>query len=179
MIDLTKHVLPDSVIVSGEAFRIHTDFTYWVNFSRLIQDKELPLKAFDFLYVDEKPENRGDGFQELVNFFINKRELPRNLDGDAPHEKQFDFFIDADLIYSAFYQQYKIDLTTAHLHWFKFQALLFGLKDTKFTDVLNYRGYDPNDKRDYKKFMRQMHDIWTLETTTAEEKAILERYNSL
>ena len=179
MIDLTKHVLPDAVMVSGEAYRIQTDFTYWVNFSKLIQDKTRPLTAFDIFYIDEKPEDRGAGFQELINFFINKRELPRNLEEGKPHEKQMDFAIDADLIYSAFWQQYKIDLIETKLHWYKFQALLFGLKDTKFTDVLNYRGYDPNDKRDYKKFMQQMHDMWSIDTTTDEEKAILEKFNKL
>lgn len=179
MIDLTKHVLPDSVIVSGETFRIHTDFSYWINFSNLIQDKTLPLSAFDFFYIDEKPEDRAAGFQELVTFFLNKRELPRNLDENKSTEKQMDFSLDADLIYSAFMAQYKIDLVETPLHWYKFQALLFGLKDSKFTDVLNFRGYDPNDKRDYKKFMQQMRDMWRIENENEEDRRVLEAFNAL
>ena len=179
MLDLTKKVLPDSIIVEGKTYFIHTDFSYWINFSKQIHDKTKLVKDFDFLYVDEKPEDRLAGFRELMNFYLDKHELPRAT-GEEPPEKTMDYALDADLIYAAFMQQYNIDLLEAKLHWWKFQALFFCLKDTKFTDILSYRAYNPNDKSTYKDYMRKMHEAWQIESpATDAEKEVLERFNSL
>lgn len=181
MIDLTKKVLPDSIIVDGKTFRIHTDFTYWLNFADDLSDKNKTVGEFDYLYIDEKPENRLKGFQALIDFYLDKRVLPRPID-TGRSGKSFDFKIDADLIYAAFIQQYHIDLLEQKdFHWWKFQALFFSLtKETKFQEVLGFRSYDPNDKTEYKKFMKQMQEIWKLEDEEDKEAAkVLEAFNKL
>ena len=178
MIDLTKHVLPDAIIVDGRAFRIKTDFTHWINFSQKI-DERAPLLDFDYIYIEEKPEDRAAGFNELMTFFINKRELPHVRESGS-HEKFLDYTLDADLIFAAFWQQYQIDLVEIkHLHWWKFQALLFGLKDTKLADVMSFRGYDENDKTSYKDYMKRQREAWKIDTPDPEAQRILEQFNSL
>lgn len=180
MLDLTKHVLPDAVEVDGKTYRIHTDFTYWINFASQINDKSKTVQDFDFIYIDEKPENRLAGFRELFNFYLDKHELPRAADDSQPDGKAMDYALDADLIYAAFMQQYNIDLLETPLHWWKFQALFFCLKDTKFNEVLSFRAHNPNDKSTYKDYMRKMHEAWRIdEPATDEEKAILDHFNSL
>lgn len=179
MIDLTKKVLPEAIIVDDKTFSIYTDYTYWISFSYYIQDKKAKILDFDYLYINQKPEDRLKGFQELLSFYLDPRELPRVTGAQKPG-KQIDFVQDADLIYAAFMQQYKIDLLeTKNLHWWKFQALLYGLKDTKFNEVLGFRGYDPNDKTDYKKFMSQMRDAWQIQEPDEEDQALLDAYNKL
>lgn len=60
-------------------------------------------------------------------------------------KKQFDFFQDEALIYSAFLQVYQIDLhkESKKMHWFDFINLLNGLpKGTRFSDVIEIREAD-------------------------------------
>ena len=47
------------------------------------------------------------------------------------------------MIYSAFYQQYHIDLAAAKMHWWQFKVLFSGLnEDTQFIKVIGYRNTD-------------------------------------
>lgn len=43
--------------------------------------------------------------------------------------RAFSFYYDSDLIYASFWQQYKIDLRKAKLHWYEFMSLLYALND--------------------------------------------------
>ena len=60
------------------------------------------------MYVDEKPSDRQEGFLSLYDFYYEKKELPR-VEGYSG-DKVIDYEIDSDLIYSAFYECYNIDL---------------------------------------------------------------------
>ena len=170
MIDLTKKVLPDSVEVSGRTFKIKTDFQYWIRFILLLEEEPL-LTDFDYLYDGKIPENRAEGFEALKAFAFPKKELPRSV-GPAPEEIPYSFELDSDLIYSAFYSQYGIDLADEklHLHWYKFRALFDGLKDCKFTDIVGYRLFTPGAKlSEYDRSMLRLRDAWRIYPELDEE----------
>lgn len=58
----------------------------------------------------------------------------------------FDYRCDAPYIVAAFQQAYGIDLTTAHLHWFRFRALFAALpEDTLMAKIMGWRSADLND----------------------------------
>lgn len=180
MIDLTKAVLPNTVTVHGVLYEIQTDFHYWINFNLILQEEENPLYSdFDFMYKFNKPEDRQEGFFQLLKFNRQKKLLPRPTSNSGTDEIIFDYKIDSDLIYSAFFEQYGIDLCNSTLHWFKFQSLFEGLHDTKLNDVMSYRSYDPNYKYDYKKDMEEKKKAWLIEKKIDKEtQKALDKFNA-
>ncbi|MCR5607137.1 MAG: bacteriophage Gp15 family protein [Treponema sp.] len=181
MISLLKAVLPSSVTVEGKTYKIKTDFQYWLNFSLKCQKGKIhSYSDFDYLYVDDIPENRQKGFNELIKFCNPEKALPRKI-GNT-NKTILDFEIDSDLIYAAFFEQYNIDLCNVnlHLHWYKFNALFDALHDTKLNEIMSYRAFDEFDKTDYKKAMVKMRQAWELDSKlTEEEKKDLEKFDSL
>ncbi len=179
MLDLSKRELPESINVNGSSFAIRTDFRYFLNFERILNNEKFSLDDFDFVYKNRIPKDKEAGFKALMDFYAPKNILPRAT-GSKSEVKAFDYLIDADLIYAAFYQQYKIDLFEVNLHWWKFTALLMGLKDTKFTDVIGYRFFDKNDKTSYEVSMEKARQSWELPTPqTKKDQQDLESFNRL
>lgn len=83
---------------------------------------------------------------------------------DSP--KLMDFNVDAELIYSAFMQVYKIDLIDEQgkLSWYKFKALLNSLpEDTEFMKIVQIRAWKPSsDKKRYSEQMRELQNKYKL-----------------
>lgn len=168
MIDLTKKVLPDSVMVSGSTFKIKTDFHYWVRFSQLLKEKAF-YDDFDFLYKDSIPQDKEAGLKALTSFAFPKKELPRDT-GSHSNAIPYDYELDADLIYAAFMQEYGIDLVESCMHWYKFMALFNGLKESKFVDVIGYRMFEVQGKEsDYDRQMLKMRRAWEIIPELPEE----------
>lgn len=167
MIDLKKTMLPQTIAVGGSFFKknykIHTDFKFFLRFRELLKDKDAPINAFDFMYISKIPNNRIEGKNAICQFMCPPHTLPRR-NGNESSETVLDYEEDADLLYSAFMQQYGINLITASLHWYEFIALIQGLKDTRLNEIIEYRLWKndggKNDK--YTKQMQKLHDSWRL-----------------
>lgn len=182
MIDLSKKGLPCSVEVHGKIYPIHTDFQYYIVFSRMTREKH-SLEDFDFLYTEKIPADRQQGLNALMEFAFPKRELPKDM-GDETDEIILDYEKDADFIYSAFFHYYGIDLMAdgLSLHWYKFSSLLNGLKETKLNDIMGFRSYKPRqtDGREYKMQMLRLKEIWRIEPPlTEEEQKAIDKFERL
>lgn len=162
MIDLKKAVLPEAVEVDGRTYPVHTSFKYWLNFLEQIGNKKNPPTAFDFMYKCDKPESRLNGLMALIAFCNPTQELPRT--DSSVSEKAMDYAIDADYIYAAFMERYGIDLVESDMHWYRFQALLKGLHDTKLNEIIGYRMWENSGgRRDaYTRQMEKLRAAWTL-----------------
>lgn len=183
MLDLAKANAPEAVTVDGVFYPIKTDFRFWLMFSRLLASQESCFADFDFLYQNQWqiPEDRKAGFDALLDFFINKKELPRILE-ENDNKNVLDYELDAELIYAAFYEQYKIDLLDEkmRLHWWKFKALLSGLHGTKLNEIMAFRCFDENDKTEWKQVQIMNRKRWELpEKVTAEEKKAADEFDRL
>ncbi len=179
----TKKILPDFIEVSGVCYKINTDFQYFILFLQKLKNKVSDLKEYDFMYASRTPRNRLLGFNQLKSFTYPEKPLPRNPRA-VSDEILLDYELDAELIYSAFYKEYKIDLfdENLHLHWYKFQALLSGLQETKLNQIMKIRSYKPsqNDSPQYRKEMREQYEIWHIEPELSqEEKLEIERFDAL
>ena len=122
MLDLKKAVMPSAVEVDGMFYKIQTDFRYWLRFYSIFEENKSPLVTdFEFMFKDKIPEDMIEGFEQLKEFARPKNQLPREI-ASGGTEIIYDFEIDADLIYAAFYEVYKIDLLDEklRLHWWKF-----------------------------------------------------------
>ena len=162
MIDLKKAKLPQAVKVGGRFFAIHTDFKYILRFRELLSDKNAPLTAFDFMYINEIPAGRLEGITAIYDFMNLPRELPRST-GEESGEIVLDYDKDAPYIYAAFLEQYGIDLVDTRLHWYKFLSLLHGLHDTELNRIIAARLWKPNGKTgDYEKYQQKQYEAWRL-----------------
>lgn len=179
MIDLCKKVLPSTVIVDGEAFEIKTEFSYWLRF--LLDRKHNQIKSFeDFecLFDGERPKDHQAAFNALCDFCDRRNPLPRNV-GSSDGRIIFDYEVDADLIYSAFWDCYGINLLKEKLHWYEFNALFDGLHDTKFNQVMGIRSYDRNDKSTSEQNAERLRQAWEIEVPlTEEEQKALDEFDA-
>lgn len=188
MLTLTKVKLPDCIEVDGKFFFIKTDFRDWLNFSRIVNTKGAVIDDIDYIYVDEVPPAayKKKAFQKLLEFFQPKAELPRKTPG-AETGKVLDYEIDADLIYAAFMEQYRINLLetdekghAVQMHWHIFLTLLTGLHNTKLNEVMSWRGWTGNSKTPEGKIMQKLKNAWELPAENqAQIDKDLEAFNAL
>jgi len=167
--------LPDFLLIRGKKCPIKTDFKTWLIFSELIGNgEELTSKIpqiFGIIFY-ELPPNLFEALNAIMEFYgKSKKTSNKSVKGDT--KKLFDFEYDAELIYSAFVQQYKIDLCDTDIHWWKFKALFEGLsEDTHFMKVVQYRGMDLSKIKDkeQKNFYIRMKRMYRLPDNRCEEQ---------
>ena len=179
MIDLKKTGLPESVEVEGSLYYIQTSFKYWLRFLELLENKAIMPNDFDFMYKSIKLSNRENGLLALMSFCNPPQPLPRFHAGEEG-VKAVDYIIDSDYIYSAFLEQYGIDLISNDMHWYKFQALFRGLHDTKLNEIIGYRLYEhTGGKKDsYVRQMEKLRSAWELQMDSDENDEDLKKFES-
>lgn len=162
MIDLKKAKLPQAIDVGGSLYRIHTDYRYFLRLREHLAEKGVLAGDLDYMYIKEKPLDRPAGVKALYAFMYPPQELPRRTSEDNG-EIVIDYDIDADYIYAAFMERYGIDLLTARLHWYSFNALLHGLHDTELNNIIAARLYKPSGKNtEYDKLKQKQYEAWRL-----------------
>lgn len=183
MLDLTKReeALPSAIMVDGKLYDIKTDYRLWIRFRQLIEEGGR-LSDINYLFVDgdNLPRNLENAAKALFDFCYPKNELPRST-GEKQDIKLYDFALDADYIFSAFWQQYGIDLCKVEMHWHKFIALFNGLQETRFNEIMHARTWKRKGGgklSDYDKYMQKQHKAWEIKEklTDDEEQLVREFY---
>lgn len=180
-------LLPSSVKIDGAEYEINSDFRTSVLFSLLMEDNELTeeqkvLQAVN-LYYPVIPKDIGKAIEQIKWFYgCGKLDKPiGNNKRKTNSKKVFDFEVDANYIYSAFMSQYNIDLQDiGQLHWWKFKALLEGLKeDNKLSKIIQYRSMDLSKIKDkeQRKFYKDMQKQYSLKKENEEDLKLLEEWN--
>ena len=118
-----RKVLPDTVqTASGSVFSIAPGFRNILRILRMLDDPEIlashkPALLQKWFYTDDAPDDAMTPFYDF---------LTGGEKSDGRAEKTFCFEFDAPEIYSAFWQEYGIDLLKTDLHWYQFRMLLTG-----------------------------------------------------
>ena len=163
--------------------RIRTDFRESIKFELLMQDKTIEddkkIRMILNLYY-YNPENIEDvkkALEEIVWFYKGGDKIENKISGrnENNNKKQiYSYEFDAEYIYSAFMQQYKIDLNSIkYLHWWKFRALFTNLsEDVLFSKIMQYRAVELSSIKDkeMKKFYKKMKRIYALPDMRTEEE---------
>lgn len=130
-------------------------------------------ESTDNLSVNEKMEL----VEKIYSSFIFTKKDKEDSELLGNQKKSFDYEQDMELIYSAFLQQYGIDLTDKsvfkNLSWRKFNALLQGLNDeTFFRKVTSYRTIKITDDMpaETQSYLKQMKLIYSLDRGTDDKK---------
>ncbi len=169
--------LPETLEIKGKICSIKTDFRVWLRFTELISEGE-NIKPSDVaeifrLIFEELPPNFFDAISEVMKFYTcGERKASKEKTGNAS-KRIYDFEADAELIYSAFLQQYRIDLTTENLHWHKFKALFNSLsEDTQFIKIVQFRTIKLSEIKDkeQRKYYKKMKELYRLPDNRTEEE---------
>ena len=181
LLDKLPKVTPSGLI-------IRTNFRECIKFELLMQDNKIKEAykiqlALNLFYAEiENPEK---ALEDAIWFYscgnkINKKysEKEDKNSKDTKNNKQiYSYEFDDAYIYSAFMEQYKIDLNSInYMHWWKFKALMEGLnEDTQFVKIMSYRAIDLSkikDKEERKKY-KKLKSIYALpDMRTAEQKEV-------
>lgn len=173
--DLTKKVLPNTVMVGGKAYSIYTDFRVWMKFEN---DVCAGAQGVDGTKIFKNEIPPRISMKEMFVFSRPETLLPRNIGGHSDRII-LDYEIDADYIYAAFMAQYGIDLIEVEeLHWHKFLALLKGINsDQKLAQIMSYRCYEKNANN--KDQYAELEYAWRIEKMSEEEIEELEEFNNM
>lgn len=170
--NLLLDIAPKSVFIGEEECDINSDFRTSILFELLMQDGELSdeekiITALE-LYYQSRPSNIEKAIDNILWFYrCGKDVLSSNSKNRGRSISQvYSFEFDDDYIYSAFLDQYGIDLQDIdYLHWWKFKAMFKSLKeDNEIVKIMGYRSMDitkikDKEQRSYYKMMKDANTI--------------------
>ncbi len=176
MNNILLDVLPQK---TPEGLRIRTDFRESIKFELLMQDNKIneldKLAIAINLYYYEEPQNIEQSIKEAIWFYRCGKEIKTSQKEEEKKQKQiYSYEFDADYIYSAFMQQYKIDLNhIKYMHWWKFKALFEGLtEETQIIKIMGYRAMDLSQIKDKeeKKRYKKLQKLYALPDMRTQEQ---------
>lgn len=171
--------LPESVEIGGVEFRINSGFRTAVLFELMMQDdfftpaerKDIALRLFYPII----PDDTEAAIDALLWFYRGGREERSGARSRVRQQRIYSFEHDDQYIYSAFLQQYGIDLNTAQLHWWQFKSMLIGLReDCRFCKIMQYRSMEiQNDMtKAEQRFYREMKQLYALPLSDNEQQKL-------
>lgn len=184
-----KNLLIDDLnVLLKERFceiEFNSDFRISILFELLMQDKHISkknkiLQALKLYYPHLEQITDFEKAFEDINWFYRcgkDLEILNNKSSSGNSKQIYSYEFDDEYIYSAFLQQYNIDLQDIdYLHWWKFRALFEGLsKDTKIVEIMGYRATDLSKIKDKteKARLKKLKKIYKLPDmrTQAEKEA--------
>lgn len=183
MYNLILNKLPKT---TPNKLKIRTDFRESIKFELLMQDNTIKdsdkvIIALNLYYYEpEKITNIKTAVDDMLWFYkcgkdIKKKEEKDTNQQAGKKEKQiYSYEFDAEYIYSAFMEQYKIDLNSInYLHWWKFKALFTSLNENVlFSKIMGFRTINLSKIKDksMKEYYKKMKKIYALPDMRSEEE---------
>ncbi len=164
--------LPKTVIIGGTEYEINSDFRTSIKFEKLLFDSEISkeealLKGIE-LYYPKRPHDEKEALERIIWFYMCGEDPKPNGNKE---KRLYSIEYDFKYIYSAFLEQYSLDLFEVDMHWWKFQALFTSLNDCMFQKIVGYRAVDvkklPVDER---KRYRKLQEIFALPNNDSKNR---------
>ena len=190
---MNKNILLDRLPQYTEnGLRIRTDFRESIKFELLMQDNKISkedkiayaLKLY--YYEPNKINNIETAVKDILWFYSGgnkEKELTKKEQTKERNKQIYSYEFDNEYIYSAFMEQYGIDLNSIkYLHWWKFRALMSCLNEnTQFVKIMGYRNTELSSIKDksMKSFYKKMKRQYALPDMKSEEEKELDFANEL
>ena len=139
------------------------------------------LKALELYYPNfEEISNYNEAIEGMLWFYQCGKELANSNEKNKNNNKYnqiYSYEFDNKYIYSAFMEQYKIDLQEIeYMHWWKFRALFDGLnEDAEIVKIMGYRSVNLSQIKDIEKrnYYKKMKRLYALpDNRSLEEKEV-------
>lgn len=179
-------LLPKSVEIAGTEYEINFDFRTSILFEMMIQDetlsdKEKIIKTLE-LYYPAIPKDIDKNINEAIDkalwFYQGGKDIKsqKSQSSTGKSEKVYSFEYDDEYIYSAFLDQYALDLQDVEeLHWWKFKAMFKALKeDNEIVKIMGYRAMTIDNKmsKEQKEYYRKMKKLYEIPKSKNEIEKI-------
>lgn len=170
--------LPESVVVDGTEYPMKTDFRTWLRFTSEMTSTEEIIqklsKALILIFEGHKlPPTLDCTLAAILDFYTGSSlKSDKNIDG-GNQKRLYDYEHDAEAIYASFMQYYKIDLTTADLHWWQFKALFSSLGEgTKMFEIMQCRSVNLKKIKDkeQRRYYAKMKKLYALPDNRSQEE---------
>ena len=161
----------------------NTNFKNSILFELLMQESDLSneAKAYQALKIYYPNLNQitdvNKAIDNMLWFYKCGKEDEEKTSQKATRvntKRIYSYEFDNELIYSAFKDQYNIDLQDIkYLHWWKFKAMFDGLKDdNKIVEIMGYRAVNLNKIKDkeMRKHYKKMQKLYALPDMRSEEE---------
>ncbi|WP_027631921.1 bacteriophage Gp15 family protein [Clostridium hydrogeniformans] len=175
-------ILPTIVNIEGENYEINSDFRTSILFELLMQERELSeedkiIKALE-LYYPIMPKDINEAIDKILWFYrCGREEIQSKSKGKSKSIQIYSYEFDDDYIYSAFLDQYGVDLQDIeYLHWWKFKAMFKSLKENnEIVKIMGYRNIDlgkikDKEEKAYYKRMKEIYKIPSIISKDEKEK---------
>ncbi|WP_040194757.1 bacteriophage Gp15 family protein [Clostridium culturomicium] len=170
--NLLIDIIPKTINIEGEDYEINSDFRTSILFELLMQDNTIAEEEKIFmaleLYYPIIPKNIKEAIEQMLWFYRCGKDVT-STKGNSKNSRTtqiYSFEYDDDYIYSAFMDQYGIDLQDIkYLHWWKFKAMFKSLKeDNMIVKIMGYRSMNlaeikDNEQKAYYKHMKELYKI--------------------
>lgn len=195
--NLLLDVIPTTLEVGGERYKINAGFRESILFELMMQDRELSDRdkinmAISIYFEDNVPDDIEAAVDQIIWFYKCGKEDQESSSngGEQDHDQEtsspkqiYSFEEDDSYIYAAFLSQYGIDLQDIEfLHWWKFKALFHSLEETnKIVKIMEYRAMKihPEMSKQEKEFYKSMKRLYALPDNRTEEEKERDFHNSL
>lgn len=189
--NLLVDVLPTSVMIDDTEYPVNPDFRTFILFELLMEDDtfeehEKIAMALELFY-EEIPKDIDKAMEELLWFYRGGKEYSKKHTMNT--EPMYSYEYDDEYIYSAFLQQYNIDLQNYegyrnnqnnYLHWWRFLALFKGLTDQcEIVKIMGYRSADLSEmsieQRKYYQKMKQVYKLPVSDRVKRHENELIQK----
>ena len=172
----------DEVVKDRIKIDFDTNFRIGIAFEIMMQNPKYSMQAKTYqalkLFYPEmnKIKDTKKAIDDIIWFYsCGKSEEKTSQKNKKGKNKQiYSYEFDNDLIYSAFKNQYNVDLEEIeYLHWWKFRAMFNGLKsDNRIVEIMGYRAMDLSKikDKDMKKHYKQLQEEYKLPDMRSEEE---------
>lgn len=172
----------DEVVENRIKIDFDTNFRIGIAFEIMMQNPKYSMQAKTYqalkLFYPEMNEIKDTkkAIDDIIWFYsCGKSEEKTSQKNKKGKNKQiYSYEFDNDLIYSAFKNQYNVDLEEIeYLHWWKFRAMFNGLKsDNRIVEIMGYRAMDLSKikDKDMKKHYKQLQEEHKLPDMRSEEE---------
>jgi hypothetical protein len=184
---MNKNILLDELPqYTKSGLQIRTDFRESIKFELLMQDRNLSedvkiMQALQLYYYDpNKITDIKKAIDDILWFYKCGKEMQENNSinyEESTQEKTkqiYSYEFDDEYIFSAFLEQYGIDLNEIeYMHWWKFKALFNSLNEnTQFVKVMSYRNMNIAKIKDkeMKAHYKKMQELYKLPDMRTEEE---------
>ncbi|MGN9161215.1 bacteriophage Gp15 family protein [Clostridium sulfidigenes] len=181
-------LLPKEVNIEGEDYKINSDFRTSILFELLMQDSSISeedkiIQALE-LYYPILPKDLNQAIEKILWFYrCGKDEVETKNKGTGKSTNVYSYDYDDDYIYSAFLDQYGVDLQDVnYLHWWKFKAMFKSLKeDNEIVKIMGYRAMDLSKIKDkeQKAHYTKMQELYKIPIAKDERNKLDEINNIL
>lgn len=172
----------DEVVNERIKIDFDTNFRIGIAFEIMMQNPKYSMQAKTYqalkLFYPEmdKIKDIKKAIDDIIWFYsCGKSEEKTSQKNRKGKNKQiYSYEFDNDLIYSAFKNQYNVDLEEIeYLHWWKFKAMFNSLKsDNRIVEIMGYRAMELSKikDKDMKKHYKQLQEEYKLPDMRSEEE---------